>query len=111
MKTFEQDDERLRSALRECQVNTPLPPRFQEQVWRRIARAETEDKGATWSGSLRWLDRVLARPALAGACLVMLLTVGSGAGYWQVSHEAAQLDQVLALRYVQAVDPYQTPRY
>lgn len=110
LSSSSENDDSLRHTLQAWKLTPPLPPRFQEQVWRRIARAEAEDKVAAWSRLTRWTDRVLARPALAAAYLALLLTSGSGAGYWHVRREAAQLDQTLGLRYVQAVDPYQAPR-
>ena len=103
-------DEPLDAVLRGWKVDSRLPPRFQEQVWRRIARAETDGEGAVWSGLLHSLERALARPALAGAYVAVLLAAGLSAGHWQVQREAAQLDRMLGLRYVQAVDPYQAPR-
>jgi len=103
-------DEPLDAVLRGWRVDSPLPPRFQEQVWRRIGRAEANGEGAVWSGLLHSLERALARPALAGAYVAVLLAAGLSAGHWQVQREAAQLDRMLGLRYVQAVDPYQAPR-
>ena len=100
----------LDAVLRAWKVDSALPPRFQEQVWLRIARAEADGKGVVWSGLLLGLERALARPALAGAYVAVLLAAGLSAGHWQVQREAAQLDRMLGLRYVQAVDPYQALR-
>ena len=46
-------DEPLDAVLRGWKVDSALPPRFQEQVWRRIARAEADGKDVVWSG-LSW---------------------------------------------------------
>jgi hypothetical protein len=36
------EDEPLRALLKEWKAKPSLPPRFQEQVWRRIEQAEAE---------------------------------------------------------------------
>ncbi len=104
------DDEMLRITLREWKEQSPLPPRFQEQVWRRIERAETEGKTTRWN-FLRSIEMLFARPVLAVSYVVVLLAVGMSAGLWQVERRTAKVDSTLERLYVQSVDPYQTPRH
>ena len=91
------DEKKLRALLRETRVNSGLPTRFQESVWRRIESRETP----------RWFDTLAARlfrlrVALAGFAAVMLLgaVVGASAG-------RAQAARTAQARYISAVDPYQ----
>src|SRR5436853_3335188 len=70
------DDAKLSSLLRESRVAPELPPRFQENVWRRVA--DTEADKAKVSAS--WLDvfiNQLLRPRLALATVAALVIVGS----------------------------------
>ncbi len=112
MKTNEpnKEDAALRALLKEWSPPSSLPPRFNEQVWRRIAKTETASAPAA---SLRdaftnWLATVLPRPALATAYVALLLAIGAGAGWSQARQETARITGRLSARYVQAVDPYQT---
>ena len=101
----------LRKVLREWRVTEPLPPRFQEGVWRRIQQA---DAGATaaatttdWTMFKAWLAMAMPRPALAVAYLSVLLIAGIAGGYWQARQRTAHVDTELGTRYIQSVDPYQ----
>jgi hypothetical protein len=97
-------DEPLRQVLRQWAVDTPLPPRFQEQVWRRIARAEA---GSTaWGRLLRLVEAGLPRPRVALAYLAALLILGMSIGSWAAQAKTSHLNADLGLRYVQSIDPY-----
>ena len=100
----------MRKFLREWRVDATLPPRFQEQVWKKIESAETK-RGANLFGAVRqWLDRTLTRPVLAGSYLAVFLVIGVSAGCQQGQAKSEQIKSQLQTRYVQMVDPYQTPR-
>jgi hypothetical protein len=106
------NDARLRSLLKECKVVAALPPRFQEQVWRRIARREQQP--SVWF-SLRtslthWINTMLPRPALAVSYLAILLVFGASAGWAQARQKNTRVSDEMGLRYVQTVDPYQANR-
>lgn len=104
-----ENDEHLRSLLREWVVDAPLPPRFQEQVWQRIERAGARPTLLTlWRSTLLALQRSLARPKLAFSYVTVLLAVGVAAGSWAAQIQSSRLDTALGLRYVQSVDPYKT---
>lgn len=71
------DDPQLRALLRQARVSPGLPPRFQQNVWRRIEDAEAPVKTETW------LDAVAAlilRPRFAVAAAAVLLLAGVFAG-------------------------------
>ena len=96
----------LERALQNWRVTTPLPPRFQEGVWKRIESAELP--GTSVAGALRaWFTTAFARPAFAVAYVSVLLVAGLAIGFVQASHKAARWDRQLEARYVQSIDPYQ----
>ena len=99
-------DEKLKS----WQVTAPLPPRFQENVWNRVAALDRSPAVSIWRTIEDQLARAFLRPAFASAYLALLLVVGLGTGFWQARTKTQEWDKTLAAKYVQAVDPYQTPR-
>ena len=104
-------DEALRQALGQWKVDASLPPRFQEQVWRRIERSELQAPVPAWMLLIRRLIAALARPSLAVSYVTVLLLTGLLAGYWQVRITRAHMDETLGARYVQMVDPYQSSHH
>ena len=93
--------------LRRWKVDTALPPRFQDAVWKQIERSENQE--SLWTLALRRIAEALARPSLATGYVAFLLLMGAGAGYWQARSANAQADESLSARYVRMVDPYQMP--
>src|SRR5690349_13160098 len=103
MKSSDTDLNRL---LHEWHITSPLPPRFSEQVWKRIERAETPT--ISIRDALRaWIAVAFARPAFALAYVSVLLVAGLTLGFVQASQKAARWDRQLEARYVQSIDPYQ----
>jgi hypothetical protein len=103
-------DEPLHDALKDWRCEASLPPRFQEQVWRRIELADARPTGAkAFREALSaWLPNLAPRPALSVTCAVALLVVGAMAGWVEARLQSARINDALRLRYVQQVDPYQT---
>lgn len=102
----------LGNLLQEWRVEAELPPRFEEQVWRRIAVEETRAHESGWRQRFRnGLELLFARPAFASACVIALLMVGVTAGWFHGQRESARLDAKLGWRYVQSIDPYLASRH
>jgi len=102
-------DASLDKALRGWVVDAPLPPRFQEQVWKRISRAEAEPTLLTLLRStLVWFQASLSQPKLALSYVVVLLVVGMAAGSWAAQKQNSRLDESLGSRYLQSINPFQT---
>lgn len=98
-------DDQLRSMLHEWVVDRPLPPRFQEEVWRRIARTEALAPG--WSARLwHWLEAALPRPKIALSYMAALLLLGIAAGSVTAQLKSTHLNAALGQRYVHSIDPY-----
>jgi hypothetical protein len=103
------NDESLRKVLRQWEVDTPLPPRFQEQVWRRIERAERAESKAEqgfWTNLTKQVEALVPRPRFALAYLSVFLVLGVTAGAVAAQLKTSKLDSELSQRYVQSIDPY-----
>lgn len=110
MKTGKQIDPEgsLDRTLREWRIDDPLPPRFQERVWRRIARQEAPAVGGRWAKLSIWIGQWMSRPSLAASYVAVLLLGGLATGYWQARADNARVSGELRARYVQMMDPYRT---
>src|SRR5262245_5335671 len=112
-ETPNRDDGRLNQLLHEWKVDSSLPPRFSEQVWRRIERQQELDAPA--AGPLAnlqmWIAAAFARPSVVVSYATVLLVAGMLAGFWQAHITSRQTTEALSARYVQRVDPYQTPHH
>jgi hypothetical protein len=100
------DDESLRRVLHQWTVDTPLPPRFQEQVWQRIARAEIQPAPTLWASLSRSVEVLVPRPKFAFSYVAALLVFGVAAGTLAAQATTRRLNADLGLRYVQTLDPY-----
>jgi hypothetical protein len=96
----------LSKVLAEWKVDAPLPPRFQEQVWQRLAQAERGAEPAAQGSLWRLIEVVLPRPGFAYSYLAALVVFGVVAGSWAAQIETSRMDSKLGLRYVQTIDPY-----
>ena len=102
--TFD-NDRALDSALRQWTVKDPLPARFQEQVWRRIADAEAPPQPFWLAALSRLLGVVLPRPKFAFVYLSILLVAGVVTGSVSAQIRTHRLNAELSQRYVQLIDP------
>jgi hypothetical protein len=102
------NDPPLNGLLNQWKIESPLPPRFQDNVWRRIAQAEV--KASHWQSFTAWIEMAFKRPALVTSYVAVLLFTGLTAGYWQAHDRMAHEKLQGRTLYVQSVDPYQRPR-
>jgi|SRR6185437_16555287 len=93
------DDKKLQSLLRESRVSASLPPRFQENVWRRIEDAEAPAKNITWLDA--FVDFAL-RPRFAYATVAVLMLAGILLGAHQGTQSARHDAEA---RYIASVAP------
>ena len=106
-----ENDPGLRKVLREWEVKEPLPPRFREQVWQRIARREASPSGPLWLMLANWIGGLFARSSLAVSYVTVLLAAGLLAGYLHARADTTRMSEELGARYVQMLDPYQGPHH
>jgi hypothetical protein len=73
-QTQHPDDRELHTLLRESRPHPGLPPRFQENVWRRIDQAEVHGRSSNWFEALAGL---LLKPRFAVASVGFVLLIGT----------------------------------
>jgi hypothetical protein len=91
------DDPQISALLRESRVSPGLPPRFQQNVWRRIEDAEAPAKPASWLDALAAL---ILRPRFAVAAAAVLLLAGVSTGTLegrQLARHDAQMNYLAAV--------------
>jgi hypothetical protein len=93
-------DAEIGALLRQIRVSPSLPPRFQQNVWRRIEDAEVAEPSASW---LDALVAFILRPRLAFAAAAVLLLTGVFAGTLEGRQAARHTAQ---MNYLAAVAPY-----
>lgn len=105
-------DEGLSKILSEWRIDFSLPAGFQNEVWRRIARAQPvhPSDSSIWGVLTDWLATRLPRPMFASTYVGILLAIGIGAGWTQGRQDNARVKDELGRRYVHVLDPYVTPR-
>lgn len=95
------EDEKLQRLLRGTRPAPGLPPRFKENVWRRIETREVHsatDAPGWLSGLAGWL----LRPRLAFALAAAVMLAGVGLGWNSAQHQGRHDAQA---RYLAAVVP------
>jgi hypothetical protein len=93
------EDAKLSALFHRTRTTPELPPRFQENVWRRIEAAEPAETSFSWLDAL--INRLL-RPRFAVATLAIVIVLGSLAG----AHEGKQdVRQNAQARYLASVAP------
>jgi hypothetical protein len=99
LKNMNSEDIKLQELLRGSRPAPALPPRFQQNVWRRIEDAEAPAKPASW---LDALANLVLRPRFALAAAAALLLTGVFAGTLE-GRQAARHDA--QMNYLAAVAP------
>ena len=95
----EASDARFSAVLRTARPSPSLPPRFQENVWRRIAEAEVPAKSGSWLDAFAAL---VLRPRFAYATVATVVLAGVLLGTYQGAQTVRQGEQA---RYLAAVAP------
>jgi len=91
------DDPQLNALLRQGRVSPGLPPRFQQNVWRRIEGADAPAKSESW---LDALANAILRPRFAIAAAVVMLLAGVLTGTLegrQIARHDAQMNYLTSV--------------
>jgi hypothetical protein len=99
------EDIPLQTLLRQTRPAPALPPRFQQNVWRRIEDAEAPAQPASW---LDALANLILRPRFALAAAAVLLLMGVFAGTLegrQVARHDAQMNYLAAVAPQACAEP------
>lgn len=91
------NEDALSPLLRESRPQPALPPRFQENVWRRIEQAEARPQAQTW---LEALASLMLKPRFTIATVTVVLLAGTLLGSM---NGKAQARLVAQERYVASV--------
>lgn len=89
-------DPQVSALLRQARVSPDLPPRFQENVWRRVEAAEAAKPDS-------WLDALanyVLRPRFAVAAAILMLLAGTLAGTrngWAMARHEARMNYLAAV--------------
>ena len=96
-KNMNSDDIKLQELLRGHRPMPALPPRFQQNVWRRIEDAEVPAKSPSWLDALATL---ILRPRFAMAAATVMLLAGVFTGTlkgWQLARHDAQMNYLASV--------------
>jgi hypothetical protein len=107
MKSPRPPEDPLHRLLAEWRVEASLPPRFQEQVWRRIEAVEAPTT-TVWAVFRRWLEAAFARPRLAVAYVAVWISLGLVLGFHQGQTHSSRVEERLAASYIQSIAPWQS---
>ncbi len=100
------DDANLRVLLQQAHPATALPPRFQEDVWRRLDRAQPPRAATAPRPWLEWIFPGVRHPAYAAVGAGLLMLAGT---VWGTEAGTDQLRRAEQVRYLAAVSPFQHP--
>jgi hypothetical protein len=107
-QTADDGDNKLDRILKSWEISAPLPPRFKENVWEAIARADSRPASMFSSTWMRLLEVVLPRPKVAISFAAILLVAGAAAGHLAAESQNSRLESDLGARYVQTISPFHT---
>lgn len=93
-------DQNLTALLRDHRPAPELPPRFQQNVWRRIEDAEAPPKADSWLDALATL---ILRPRFALVAAAVMLVAGVFTGTME-GRQLAQRDS--QMNYLASVAPH-----
>jgi len=96
-------DQRLKALLRDWQPKADLPPRFESEVWHRIAL--NEERRSSWL-NFDWLLQVTCQPRLAFAIVAIAILLGTGLANLQALRSYHHEMAASKVRYIQSVDPF-----
>ena len=96
------NDAQLSALLRESRTAPALPPRFQENVWRRIEAGDPSARAVPGGSWLETLTALLLRPRFALAAAVALVFAGALLGVREGGQTARHEAQA---RYLASVAP------
>ena len=102
-ENFNPAEAKLGTLLRESRATPTLPPRFQQNVWRRI---EDADAPTSAGQNITWLEALAAlmlRPRFAYATVAVLMLGGISLGAY---HGAQTARHDAEIRYVTSVAPH-----
>jgi|ERR1035441_9152598 hypothetical protein len=96
-------EQRLDALLQEWRPQVDLPPRFESEVWHRIAL--NEERRSSWV-NFDWLFRITCQPRLAFAIVATAVLLGTALANWQAQQNYHHAMAASESRYILSVDPF-----
>jgi len=100
-------NEKLRLLLKQWKSGAALPPRFEEEVWLRIERAEAQRPVSPVALIWVWITAKLTRPGFAVGYVALFLFLGISAGSLRGRAELKQISALLRQQYFQMLEPFE----
>ena len=85
-------------------VDAQIPPRFQADVWQKIAARQAEQ--SLWSRFIEWIALAVVRPQFAAALILVAGVSGGSLAQVKVEQVNARTFKTLESRYMASIDPY-----
>ncbi len=98
-------DEKPKRELPSWKAEVEIPPRFQAEVWQRIAARDTARRSSFWHQLSSQLSAQLAKPAYATAIIVAGVAMSLGVAHTQAQSANARHWRQLETRYVASINP------
>ena len=100
------DEKDLAKWLESWRVNDAVPPSFQQNVWRALARDGREERRFSLDTVRDWLSARLSQPRFAAAALLGCVVLSMLFAHLQAGQMRARVENGLHARYVQSLDPF-----
>lgn len=97
-------DENLKRQLSAWNVEIEVPPRFQSEVWAKIAARE-KTQHAWWESLRDIFATAFAQPQMAGAVVALGLALSVGTAFFKAQDSNALMGRELESRYVATINP------
>lgn len=103
------EPDNLNPKLHAWKTDVQIPPRFQAEVWQRIAVREEARRQSIWNRIREGLLVPLGKPQYATAVLAVSISLSLGVAHLNASHANAKHWKQLEARYVNSIVPQPNP--
>ncbi len=98
-------DDELEKQLSKWNPDVSIPPRFQANVWQRIAAREAARRNSLWRRVREWISTDLPKPQYATALIALAVTLSIGVAHVQAQQTNMKHWRQLEARYVSSINP------
>ncbi|MEP6699469.1 MAG: hypothetical protein ABJB09_07035 [Verrucomicrobiota bacterium] len=98
-------DDELKKQFSKWNPDVSIPPRFQAEVWQRIAAREAAGRNSLWRRVQEWILTELPKPQYATALIALGLTLSIGVAHVQAQQTNREHWRQLEARYVSSINP------
>ncbi len=98
-------NDELEKQLSKWNADVSIPPRFQAEVWQRIAAREAARRDSIWRKLREWTSTELPKPQYATALIALGVTLSIGVAHVQAQQTNLKHWRQLEARYVSSINP------